>query len=600
MSAKLKMTMGMPTTPVNPAFERDLLLLLKSGQQVITINGCNEVYRARNCIQQVATAVKDPWTVFTWNPSRAFTWSAQDEVGNMPKVPFVDKGMESTFKDPIAALKLIPTIPIKTTGCTRAIFVFVNLAPYLNASLELRDLFQTFVDEGKFTSAVPGNTFKRPLILLHNENALPHMLRGHAMPLTFPPANEYDLEHAITYVEGSIFGGDHPCPVDLKRRMALSMLGLTRQQGEDVTSMCLASSKTWNEDMLVLIEEAKAKQIGQEGFLTYVPRRNIPSLDSIGGWDNAERYIRCQCQAYTPQGRAMKLKVPRGILALGLPGTGKSLFAKMITRIIYDVTGQVFPTYKLNYDALFAGIVGETEANVRRLLDILAAQRQYILVVDEMEKFLGTSTTETDGGVSRKASAKFLDWLSERVLRTDDDTDYGYVVGTMNSLAGLEPEFLRRFNATFFVDLPDPDTRLDILKIQLRLNHADPASIRGQDGKELSQADWELLRDGTDQFAGSEIEQAVISAREFAAGSHGVDIRQIPLDKVNVDLARPTFEQLQDAVAMTSKSIMARVHGERIAKIRKWCEDIALPVHVRQARPVLSTRRSGRSIDTNN
>jgi SpoVK/Ycf46/Vps4 family AAA+-type ATPase len=219
-----------------------------------------------------------------------------------------------------------------------------------------------------------------------------------------------------------------------------------------------------------------------------------------------------------------------------------------------------------------------------------------------MEKFLGTNSSENDGGVSRKASAKFLDWLSERVLRTDDDQDFGYVIGTMNSLAGLEPEFLRRFNATFFVDLPDAATRHEILRIQLRLNHAAPDTLVGANGKPFGRADWDELVGGTKDFSGSEIEQAVITARELAAESHGVDIRQIPLDQVSPALARPTYEQLVEAVAMTGKSIMARVHSTRIGEIREWCKDRALPVHVpAEAAPATaSTRRGGRAIDTGN
>jgi hypothetical protein len=585
-------------TPVNPAFERDLRVLLKSGQQLITINGCAELYRARLCIQQVATtSMKVPWTVFVWNPSRGFTWSSMDKQRNMSPIPFI-KGQEEQYLDPGFALKQIPKIPKDTQGCDSAIFLFVNLHVHLEQFLGLRDTLQSLVNEGKFTSNVKSNLYRRPVILLHPVESLHAEIRHYAAPLRFPPADENDLTSAIGYVETSILGGARPCPPDLKVRMAASMLGLTRQQGEDVTAMCLAAKSDWSEGMLDLIEQAKADQIGQEGYLTYVPRTAAPELNDIGGWDQAEQYVRRQCYSYTPQGRRMKLKVPRGILALGLPGSGKSMFSKMIGRVIYDVTGQVFPTYKLNYDALFGGIVGETEANVRRLLEILAAQRRYILVVDEMEKFLGTSTTENDGGVSRKASAKFLDWLSERVLRTDDDTDFGYVIGTMNSLAGLEPEFLRRFNATFFVDLPDPEVRAQILKIQLRLNHIDPTDLRGEDGKPLTRTDWTTLIAGTDQFSGSEIEQAVILAREIAAGSHGADIRAIPLEQATITMAQPTFEQLQEAVALTSKSIMARVHGERIQAIREWCKDRALPVHIPVVVPD-SPMRHGRAIDTN-
>lgn len=592
-----------PVTPVNPAFDNEIRTLLKSGQQLITINGCSELYRARLCVQQIGATMKEPYTVFVWNPSRGFTWNALDANRNMKPLPFLEPGEDGgNYRDPALALNLIPMIKPKVKEATRAIFVFQNMHAHLEQFVALRDQLQVMVDEGKFISMADDNFFKRPVILLHPNGSLHHELRPYAVPVKFPPANEHDLADAIGYVGTSLLGESKQgaCPDDLKSRMASTMLGLTRQQAEDVTAKCIVAKKGWHEDMLVLIEEAKAAQIGQEGFLTYVPRKLGTGLGNIGGWGLAEQFVRRQCQAYTPQGRKMQLPIPKGILALGLPGTGKSMFAKLVGQIVYDTTGQAFPTYKLNYDALFGGIVGETESNVRRLLEILAAQRRYILVVDEMEKFLGTSGSENDGGVSRKASAKFLDWLSERALNTDDDADFGYVIGTMNSLSGLEPEFLRRFNATFFVDLPDPATRLDIFKIQLRLQHAPHDQIVGSDGKALTKGDWNELVNGTDQFSGSEIAGAVEASRLIAAESHGVDIKDIDLDTVDPALAIPTFEQLQEAVAQAGKSTMARVHQERIETIRAWCKDRALPVHAPAAPAATTARRGGRAIDTGN
>jgi hypothetical protein len=584
--------------PVHPKFHAQLTSFLRGGQPLMAINGCVEMARARTCIEKVAGQMPNgAWPTFTWDPSRGFTWSKVDTAGSMIPIKWTEPGVD--YKDPLNALARIPRIPVgQDMGMDRAVFIFTNLHAFIEATIHVRNAIQIMIDTGSLTSNRAGRVYKRLIILLHQAPILHHELRNYAAPLTFPPANEHDLGSGIDYVGNSTVNKDGSrrlCPPDLKDRLAVSMLGLTRQQAEDTATCALISQGDWSEGMLVAIEEFKAAQIGQEGYLSYVPRSSAPQLDNIGGWDAAAAYVRRQCAAYTPAGRALKLKVPRGILALGLPGTGKSLFAKVIGRIIYEVTGQVFPTYKLNYDALFAGIVGETESNIRRLLEILDAQRRYILVVDEIEKFMGTSGLENDGGVTRKASAKVLDWLSERVLRTDDDTDYGYVIGTMNTTNGLEPEFFRRFNATFFVDLPTADVREQILRIHLRLNSTDPDALRGEDGTPVGRADWAVLVEATEDFSGSEIEQCVILAREMATAARFEDIRRTPVAAIGPAMAAPTFEQLRRAIVDTGKSTMCRVNGERINEIREWCKDRALPVHD----PVSAgdAVRAGRNID---
>jgi hypothetical protein len=584
--------------PVNPKFQSRLTAFLRGGQPLMAINGCVEMARARACIAKVAGQMPNgAWPTYTWDPLRGFTWSNVDSAGAMIPIKWTEPGVD--YKDPLNALARIPRIPVgHDAGADRAVFIFTNLHPFIDATIHIRNALQVMIDTGSLTSNRPGRVYKRLLILLHQAPTLHFELRNYAAPLVFPPANEHDLAAGIDYVGTSTVnkdGSQKLCPPDLKERLAVSMLGLTRQQGEDTATCALVSRSEWDEGILVAVEEFKAAQIGQDGYLSYVPRSSAPKLDDIGGWDAAASYVRRQCAAYTPAGRALKLKVPRGILALGLPGTGKSLFAKVIGRIIYEVTGQVFPTYKLNYDALFAGIVGETESNVRRLLEILDAQRRYILVVDEIEKFMGTSGQENDGGVTRKASAKFLDWLSERVLRTDDEEDFGYVIGTMNTTNGLEPEFFRRFNATFFVDLPTADVREQILRIHLRLNHTDPDALRGGDGDPIGSSDWAELVAGTADFSGSEIEQCVILARELATAARFKDISRTPVAAIRPEMAAPTFEQLRSAVINVGKSTMCRVHGERIHQIREWCKDRALPVHD----PVTAgdAVREGRNID---
>src|SRR6185503_16021769 len=76
---------------------------------------------------------------------------------------------------------------------------------------------------------------------------------------------------------------------------------------------------------------------------------------------------------------------PRGILLLGVPGTGKSQFAKSLG----NETGR--PTLALDVGALMGSLVGQTEQRVREALRTIDAMAPCVCFVDEIEKGLAGS-----------------------------------------------------------------------------------------------------------------------------------------------------------------------------------------------------------------
>ena len=96
---------------------------------------------------------------------------------------------------------------------------------------------------------------------------------------------------------------------------------------------------------------------------------------------------------------------PRGLLLLGVPGTGKSCFAKALGQ----ETGR--PTLILDIGALLGGLVGQTEANIRQALRIADAMAPCVLMVDEIEKALSGVGSSGDSGVSTRLFGTMLTWL---------------------------------------------------------------------------------------------------------------------------------------------------------------------------------------------
>ena len=77
--------------------------------------------------------------------------------------------------------------------------------------------------------------------------------------------------------------------------------------------------------------------------------------------------------------RDFGLEEPRGIMLLGLPGTGKSLAAKAVAN------AWQLPLLRLDMGRIFGGIVGQSEENMRSSLNIAETLAPCILWIDEIE-----------------------------------------------------------------------------------------------------------------------------------------------------------------------------------------------------------------------
>ena len=163
--------------------------------------------------------------------------------------------------------------------------------------------------------------------------------------------------------------------------------------------------------------------------------------------------------------RPYGLPTPKGVLILGIPGTGKSLTAKATAKIFG------MPLLKLDAGRIFAGLVGQSESNLRSVIQTAEAIAPAVLWIDEIEKgFAGTkSSGATDGGTSARVFGSFISWMQEKKSPV-------FVVATANDVSQLPPEMLRkgRFDELWFVDLPNQTEREAIWAIQIAKYRRDP------------------------------------------------------------------------------------------------------------------------------
>lgn len=191
-------------------------------------------------------------------------------------------------------------------------------------------------------------------------------------------------------------------------------------------------------------------------------------------------------RAFTQEAQDYGLPAPKGIALIGIPGTGKSLTAKMIGGLWR------LPLLRLDIGALFGSLVGESEARTRKALTLAETVSPCILWIDELEKAF--SAGGLDGGVSTRVFGTILTWMQEKTAPC-------FVVATANNIAQLPPELLRkgRFDEIFFLDLPTLAERQEIISVHLRKRNRFPQEF-----------DIMRLAKASEGYVGAEIEQAII------------------------------------------------------------------------------------------
>ena len=243
--------------------------------------------------------------------------------------------------------------------------------------------------------------------------------------------------------------GELPTGDDLTRLLDASA-GLTRGEAENAFSLSvvrhgkLVSESVW---------DLKQQAIKKSGLLTI--HRGNERFHDLGGMDALKTF----CLRALGARQRGSLAKPHGVLLLGVPGTGKSMFAKTLG----NETGR--PTLLMDVGALLGSLVGQSEGNIRRALAIADAMAPCILFCDEIEKALSgvASSGQTDSGVSARLFASLLTWLN------DHESDV-FFIGTCNDISKLPPEFARaeRFDGVVFLDLPSSAEKARIWDIYVK------------------------------------------------------------------------------------------------------------------------------------
>lgn len=242
------------------------------------------------------------------------------------------------------------------------------------------------------------------------------------------------------------------------REAASALTGVTSIEAENVLASLVAKGQITRDD-LAEIRYSKDKLFSDISGLEKI--KVDPSCKDVGGLAGLKAWLDEKKILMEPGKRdelkAKGLQPPRGILLVGVPGCGKSLSAKSIS------ANWQMPLYRLDFATVQGSYVGQSEQQLREAFNTAENVAPCILWIDEIEKGLSGATGGGDGGVSTRMVGQFLFWMQECKKQV-------FVVATANDVSMLPSELLRRgrFDELFFVDLPTPEERRDILRLYMR------------------------------------------------------------------------------------------------------------------------------------
>ena len=370
-------------------------------------------------------------------------------------------------------------------------------------------------------------TKNKTLILLGCRICLPPELERELTVIEFALPGKEELRAVL----GGIMESANIKSMEAEQREKVidAASGLTTIEAENAFALSVVETKTIDPSV---VAKEKAQAVKKNGLLELIDTKE--SLDSIGGLDVLKEWLLKRRHAFSQRAIEYGLPTPKGLLILGIAGTGKSLTAK--------ATAKVFgvPLLKLDAGRIFAGLVGQSESNLRSVIQTAEAIAPCCLWIDEVEKgFSGSkSSNSTDGGTSARVFGSFLSWMQEKKAPV-------FVVATANDVTQLPPEMLRkgRWDELFFVDLPNQQEREAIWEIQI-----------SKYGRQPKEYDIIQLAKATEGLTGSEIENAFIEALylAFDAGKEPTDL----------DIAR----------VLTEFVPLSKLMAEQIAGLKNWAK----------------------------
>lgn len=527
-------------------FSKKFYTLLDAGAGVIQVR-THEVLRAALEIRKLGIA--DGFEVREWDIVNGFRTFDEHSHGSLVGTGDGNLDVVGAFTAPLDQLR------DKGQQSIKRYYVYVNMHPFMDSPA-----IQQLVTLYSYTLPA-SNT---PVIIITPD--IPLTVENETiLSLYFDPPGFKELRASLETVieqvkedfsEGIDLGED-----DISR-ICFVGAGMTKNAFDMYASLAVVEAGRQGRTSITAEEIAtgvaigKTEVVNQSEVLELYPPTDI---NNVGGLDNLKDWIKKRKGCYSDEAREFGIEPPKGIVLVGVPGTGKSLVAKAVASEFG------IPLVRLDFGRVFNSLVGASESRMRQALRQVENMAPVVLFADEIDKGLGGIGSGGDSGVSSRVLGSFLTWLQ-------DCKKPVFVMVTANNVTGLPPEMLRRgrFDAIFSTTMPSPYERREVLRIHLKL--------RGRDIDDFDAEEVESLIRLLDGYVPAEIESVVKDAL-VDAFSNDEDL---------------TIDHIADATrAMVP---LSRAFKEQIARMAEWAENNATPASKPHDDDLKLSSNSGRNI----
>ncbi len=226
--------------------------------------------------------------------------------------------------------------------------------------------------------------------------------------LTPPPPSEEESRERESFIAHLLSGPD---AADRARKLATLTAGMNHDEitkllapGAPPPDSAAAPDRAERsrQDVDLLIARRKREILEREcfGLIEFVEPKH--GFDVVGGMDEVKKDLLVIANSIK---NGQTSRVPMGILFTGPMGTGKTFVAEAFARECG------LTTIKLkNFRSKW---VGATEGNLEKILNVLKAIGQVVVIIDEGDRAFGNTDGEGDGGTSSRVIARIKEFMSD-------------------------------------------------------------------------------------------------------------------------------------------------------------------------------------------
>ncbi len=358
---------------------KEIVQTLKARSPLAFVNTIEENRFLQALMEELNLQHKDNFELFIWSETKKYLKriSLIDNTISYEETDLVDE----EYFDHEALLNALILSLEEDSNKTQKLRVFLvkDIYPYIDENISnptqragivrvLRDIAEDWV------STTNRLIFINPSIIIPKELTQDSLL--YSLPLPDKAYIDDQLRPFITNLS-VLLENDLLKEYEEHSHSILSGLtGLSSQEIRITIDKILAKFKKFDENTITEILKEKKQIIAKSGMLEYFDTTDLPQ---VGGLKGLKDWLKLRGLAFGEDARSVGLPYPKGVFLLGVPGTGKSLIAK--------VTGREWGLPVVNWDIskMFGSLQGQTEQNVSKAINIIESISPCIVLLDEVD-----------------------------------------------------------------------------------------------------------------------------------------------------------------------------------------------------------------------